>query len=661
VDKEELKMTSPGSPSPLGLSKTRTGWNIALFSHRATQVTIGLFYPNSQEPYRTIPLTQSADIWHIGLENIPPETLYAFQCEGPWNESVGDLFDPTKWLADPFAKALDTSPIWNKPHSFPPVRAPFLKPNPFDWQDTPRPNIPKSDLIIYEMHVRGFTADPSSKSSAPGTYRALIEQIPYFKKLGVNAIELMPIFEFDERHNKTLDPDTQAPLPNYWGYNSISFFAPKRNFSHNTKFGGPIDEFKELVRELHKTGIEVILDVVYNHTGEGKEHDYAISWRGIDNRTYYLIDRSGHYRDFTGCGNTVNANNPAVRFLILESLRYWVEEMQVDGFRFDLASILTRGPDTHPMDHPPLIESISKDPILSKVKLIAESWDAAGLYQLGTFPKWGPWSEWNGRYRDIVRRFLKGTCGKAGRFAAALSGSDFLYASSHTPLSSINFVTAHDGFSLRDLVTYQAKHNWANGEKNKDGTDQNDNWNCGFEGPTTLSDIQALRDRQMRNYLLALFLSQGIPMLLMGDEYGHTRNGNNNPYVQDNSLNWFLWDELKSNTPIFNFVSSLIQFRKNYPELRLNRFLTPEDIQWHGREPHQPDWSPSSRLIAYTTHSLYITFNAHFEPATITLPAPCHLIVNTADEWSSHHFKTPGPALPTTLTLAPYSALVAKL
>lgn len=642
-----------GTPSPLGLSKTKRGWNLAVYSSRATQVSVGIFHPDNPAPHAIFPMTRSADIWHIEMANIPENDLYAYRVEGIRDEAIGDLFNSSIWLADPFAKILDTPHLWNHPASFPPVRAPFYIPKPFDWQGTKPPSLSKQDLVIYEMHVRGFTADPASGSKQCGTYRGIIEKIPYLKKLGVNAIELMPMFEFDENraHKGHL---------NYWGYNSISFFAPKRNFSSNHKTDGAIQEFKELVRELHRNGIEIILDVVYNHTAEGKEFEPTLCWRGIDNRTYYFVDRHGRYQNYSGCFNTFNANHPAVRYQILESMRYWVEEMRVDGFRFDLASILTRGPDSHPMENPPLIESISHDPVLSRVKLIAEAWDAAGLYQVGTFPKWGPWSEWNGHYRDIIRKFIKGTAGKAGAFASALCGSEPIYGHSKTPLSSVNFITAHDGYTMRDLVSYEQKHNWENGEQNRDGNDTNDSWNCGVEGETANPEIISLRERQMRNFFLALFLSQGIPMLLMGDEYGHTRKGNNNPYVQDNELNWFLWSEQEKSS-IFPFVADLISFRKNHPELRRERFLTDQDIRWHGEKPGHADWSDHSKLVAFNTHSLYVAFNSNNHSVSLELPfSDYHLIVDSKDGWDRQYFKTNGPKIGPSIELIPYSAIIAK-
>jgi isoamylase len=620
-----------GSPEPLGFSIRGNVANFALFSSHATKVTLGLF-DASDNPIKEIPLNRTVDIWHIGITDLPPGLEYAYRCEGPKEL----LYNPTEWLIDPYAKI-----VRNK-------RALACLPAPFDWQSDRPPKIPRSDLIIYEMHVRGFTRHPSSGVAHPGTYLGIIEKIPYLKKLGVNAIELMPIFGFDHTYCKDINPKTKQKLVNYWGYSPLHYFSPMNWYASKDAVG----EFKTLVREMHKNGIEVILDVVYNHTGEEDNTEYYAHFRGIDNSVYYMVDKSGKYLNYTGCGNTVNANHPVVQKLILDSLRYWIEEMHVDGFRFDLASILTRDPTGKPIDHPPILDAIKKDPVISKVKLIAEAWDATGLYQLGYFPKWGPWSEWNGRYRDIVRRFIKGTDAKVGVFANVISGSEMIYCSSKSPLSSINFITAHDGFTLRDLVTYQNKHNFDNGENNCDGNNQNDNWNCGHEGPTSDPAINALRERQMRNFLLALFLSQGIPMLLMGDEIGHTRHGNNNPYVQDNEINWYLWD--KQDPKILQFTSSLIAFRLSQPQLRHTKFLTDAEVDWF------TNWDPHSRLVAYRLKgppALYIAFNANFEPATITLPpGNWRTLVNTSEDWVFHKS---GPPL-SSIELTPYSAILAQ-
>jgi len=617
---------SQGVPEPLGLSIEGEQANFALFSSHATQVTLGLFWDNET---KEIPLNRTGDIWHVAVSDIPKNCSYAYRCVGP----VEQLYNPEIWLADPYAKI---------PLDF--TKTKVELPNEFDSEGTNPPNIALQDLIIYETHVRGFTMDPSSQVTHPGTYLGFIEKIPHLKKLGINAVEFLPIFEFDETHVGS------KPFVNYWGYNTTHFFAPKKWYAHEN----PVNEFKTLVRELHKNGILVILDVVYNHTGEGGHKNYYINFRGIDNSVYYMTDDKGEYRDYTGCGNTFNTNHPVVQKFILDSLRYWVEEMHVDGFRFDLASIFTRDENGKPMAHPPLIEAIGKDPVLSKVKLIAEAWDAAGLYQLGCFAKWGPWSEWNGRYRDIVRRFIKGTDGKAGNFANALTGSEMIYKASKSPLASVNFITAHDGFCLKDLVTYQNKHNWENGEGNHDGSNQNDNWNCGHEGPSRNEIINAIRERQMRNFLLALFVSQGIPMLLMGDEYGHTRRGNNNPYVQDNDLNWFLWD--KQDPKIVEFVSGLIALRKEHDIFRHTHFLTEKDVEWHSA------WDEQSRFVAYLLKNapdIFIAFNAKYEAATVTFPpGNWQIVINTADDWVIHK---EGPSINKLDMMANSAILAVKL
>ena len=615
--------TNRGSPSPLGLFIQGDTANFALYSSHADQVFIGLFWDkNTCE----IPLNRTGDIWHISVKNPPKEGSYAFRCTGPKEH----LYNPNVWLADPYAKM---------PLDF--IHTKIELPPKFDWQGTQPPRIPREDLIIYEMHVRGFTKDSSSHVYHPGTYLGMIEKIPYLKKLGVNAVELLPIFEFDECYLH------KPPHINYWGYNPTHYFAPKKKYAATSD---PATEFKTLVREIHKNGIEVILDVVYNHTGEGKIKDYYVNLRGIDNSVYYQIDEKGHYRDFARCGNTLNTAHPTVTQFIIDSLRYWVEEMHVDGFRFDLASIFTRGLDGHPMDHAPVIHAIHQDPILNKVKLIAEPWDADGLHQLAWFAKRGPWSEWNDKYRDIVRKFIKGTDGKVNFFANVICGSEMIYGATETPLSSLNYITAHDGYSLRDLVTYQHKYNYENGENNQDGSNHNESWNCGVEGPSEDPSINALRERQMRNFLLTLFTSQGIPMILMGDEYGHTRNGNNNPYVQDNEINWFLWNHQKSK--MVEFVSSLIAFRKNHPQLKHTRFLTDEDVDWY------TNWDHDSRLVAFCLKNsppLYIAFNANYESATLTLPSGrWQLVVNTAEDWQFH---THGPQIHS-IELLPYSALL---
>jgi isoamylase/glycogen operon protein len=621
--------------------------NFAVFSDSAKEVFICLFSPE-----RAIPLKRGENgVWSVAISGLGEGATYAYRIEG-------------RLLSDPYTLVpYSNDYTWGDFLKTP--RGPFLsrveKNQPFDWEGVSSPGIPLADLVIYEMHVRGFTMDPTSKATSPGTYAGIIEKIPYLKKLGINAVELMPIFEFDETNSRAIDPATGRRLPNYWGYHPISFFLPMSRYAKKPE--DAVREFKTMVRELHRAGIEVFLDVVYNHTGEDQDH--ILSFAGIDKASYYLLDPKGRHLDYTGCGNTFQANSAAGMRVILDSLHYFVKELHIDGFRFDLAAALTRGNDGEPLGDAPFLQAIAKDPVLQSTKLIAEPWDAAGLYELGQFPRWGHWSSWNGHFRDHVRRFMKGTTNEAGTFATAICGSQPCYSGPHSPLSSINFVTAHDGFTLRDLVSYQDKHNLGNGENNRDGSNNNESWNCGAEGPTTDPQILELRERQMRNFFLALFLSQGIPMMFMGDEIGHTRKGNNNGYPQDNEINWFSWKTCDAHQAMFQFVSSLIAFRKSHSQLRRSTFLTSKDIDWHGSMPFQPDWSPASRLVAYTlkgSEPLYIAFHAGYENRTLTLPPnrKWHQVVNTAEGWDQHHFDRPGKILSPTVEMIPYSTLVAS-
>lgn len=648
------RVISNGKASPLGLSIQEGKYNFSIFAEHAEKVLLGLFLPDGGPLIEEYPLCRTGSIWHIAVEGIDPLVTYAFRAKGPHDQ--GNLYDEKKWLADPYAKSIESPRVWNKAASKEPYVRAFLAAQsaPFDWQDVKAPLIPDEELIIYEMHVRGFTQHPSSGVSHPGTFLGLIEKIPYLKQLGINAIELMPLFEFDETHCKNLHPTTGQRLPNYWGYNSLHFFVPMRRFATSD----PCAEFKTMVRELHRNGILVFLDVVYNHTGEGSEKDYYVHFRGLDNSVYYQVLEHGAYRDNTGCGHNVNANHPQVQTFIMDSLRYWAQEMHVDGFRFDLCAALIRNTEGKPMEHSPLIDAITKDPILSKKRLIAEAWDASGLYLLGEFAKRKTWLEWNGKYRDHVRCFIKGTDGSAGLFADALCGSESIYGASHTPLSSINFITSHDGYSLRDLVTYNQKHNLENGEHNRDGSNHNDSWNCGIEGPCDQHAIQELREKQMRNFFLALLLSQGLPMLLMGDEYGHTRNGNNNPYVQDNDINWFIWE--KSKEDMLSFLSALIIFRKKHRCFHREKFLQDKDITWHGHKPHEPDWHKSSRFIAYTIDQFYVAFNAHYHSASVELPpGSWRGVIDTQLSWSKQPLvQKANPKTPQHIIMQPHSALL---
>ena len=479
----------------------------------------------------------------------------------------------------------------------------------FDWEGDSPLEIKDEDLVIYEMHVRSFTQSETSGVKFRGTYAGIVEKIPYLKKLGINAVELMPVFEFDEFENSRIHPDTGERLYNYWGYSTVAFFAPKAGFASTGKFGMQVDEFKQLVKELHRANIEVILDVVFNHTAEGNEYGPSISFKGLDNKIYYMLTPEGYYYNFSGTGNTLNCNNPVVRNLVLDCLRYWASEYHIDGFRFDLASILGRDPWGAPLNNPPLLESLAFDPILSSCKLIAEAWDAGGLYQVGTFPAFGRWSEWNGKYRDTARRYLKGDEGQVGELAQRIQGSPDLYQwNGRSQATSINFITCHDGFTLADLVSFDQKHNEANGEFNRDGGDDNHSWNCGAEGWTDNPEILELRRKQAMNALGLLMTSRGTPMLLMGDEFGRSQHGNNNAYCIDSPVSWVDWNLLKSNENLFNFAQALIAFRHQHPCLRVNRFdhggsdVFPS-CSFHGTKPWNVDWSSESRQLGWMMSS----------------------------------------------------------
>ncbi len=664
--------TQKGSPSPLGTSQKGGGVNFALYSEHATKVTLCLFKEEEHEPFVEIDLNKTEKVWHILVLNLPEKIDYGYRIDGP--KTPGQMFNPGIIVSDPYARALSTCHKWGEGYNLahpPPPRGRLVFDKPFDWEGVKHPRIPMEKMIIYEMHVRGFTFDSSSHAHHPGSFLGVIEKIPYLKELGVNVVELLPIFEFNECENPRKNPLTQEPLSNFWGYSTVNFFCPMNRYATEAGWSQAALEFKQMVKELHRNGIEVILDVVYNHTAEGNENGPYFSFRGIDNANYYILTPDFHYANYTGCGNTFNCNHPVTRELILDSLRYWASEMGVDGFRFDLASIFTRDPTGAPIPNPPVIVTINSDPILKESKLIAEAWDAAGLYQVGSFPGEGRWAEWNGVYRDAVRRFIKGTMGESGNFANALCGSQNLYGKDRNPYHSINFVTAHDGYTLRDLVSYQEKHNESNGENNSDGANNNESWNCGQEGETKKQEILQLRARQMRNFYTALLLSLGTPMLFMGDEYGHTRFGNNNGWCHDDKLNWFLWDELKKHKEFFRFVSQLIHFRRKETLLHRIEFLTNEDIDWHGHMPFKANWDHLSRFVAYTLkgpkYSLYIAFNADYQPVHITLPPPpahqnWYRVLDTSLPSPLDFVENPSsqPNLKYIYNMPSYSAIVAK-
>lgn len=624
-----------GRASPLGVSKLNEGLNFSLFSEHASGVTLCLFTPGSQHSFLEIPLdphqNRTGNIWHILVIGLPETPLeYGYRLQGP-TEDPKLKYDPKKILSDPYAKGLATSCQWGHKGWDEDVNIPrgrILLSTPFNWEKERFPKIPHEELIIYEMQVRSFTQESSSKVKHPGTFLGVIEKIPYLKSLGINAVELMPIFEFDECEIKQKNPKTGSILKNVWGYSTINFFAPMNRFGSSDAWTSAMDDFRTLVKELHKNGIEVILDVVYNHTAEGNESGPYFSFKGIDNEVYYMLNPKGEYYNFSGTGNTFNCNHPVVSQLIVDSLRYWVDVMHVDGFRFDLASILTRAENGAPLAAPPVIEAILNDPILADVKLIAEAWDAGGLYQVGSFPSGGRWHEWNGKYRDAVRKFMKGTDGLSGEFSQAISGSQHIYGHDRLPYHSINFVTAHDGYSLKDLVSYMEKHNLENGEDNRDGANDNESWNCGAEAETSNRKIIQLREQQMRNFHACLMLSIGTPMILMGDEYGHTRLGNNNTWCQDNALNWFQWDLIEKNKGFFRFFCLMIAFRKNHSLLKRRTYLTDQDVDWHGYVPLKANWGHENRFVAYTLKNhetqedLYVAFNAQHIPAHIQIPSP---------------------------------------
>ena len=636
-----------GRPQPFGATIVPGGINFSVFSRHAISCTLVLFRKGEQRPFVEIPYPDAfriGNVWAMIVFGLDSEDVeYGFRMDGPYRPHAGHRFNRHNILLDPYARAIGGRGQWGAPESDRdpmPFRGRVLIDD-FDWQNDRQLEIPAEDLIIYEMHVRGFTRHHSSGVKFPGTFAAIREKIPYLLELGVNAVELMPIQEFDEHENDFFNPFTGEQLTNYWGYSTVGFFAPKAAYAATGHLGMEADELKALVKLLHRNGIELILDVVFNHTAEGNDKGPTISYRGLDNKTYYMLRPDGSYQNFSGTGNTLNCNNPVVRTLVLDALRYWVSEYHIDGFRFDLASILGRDAEGHPLANPPLLELLAHDPVLGRTKLIAEAWDAGGLYQVGTFPAYGRWAEWNGRYRDALRRFLKGDAGLAGEMANMVKGSPHMYLE-RGPTASVNFITCHDGFTLNDLVSYSEKHNLANGEDNRDGANDNYSWNWGHEGPTDDPAILALRGRLMRNAIAILMVCQGVPMIHMGDEMAHTKYGNNNTYAQDNELSWIDWGLLQENADLYRFFCHSIAFRKAHPALRRRYHLHERDmidsgypdISWHGLREGKPDWSPHSRTLAFMLCGLhavlmpgrtaddyiYVAMNMHWEPHHFELP-----------------------------------------
>ncbi len=645
--------TAPGHPLPLGATIRPEGVNFAIFSRHAERVFLLLFRSGQEEPVAEIPLQETSnrtgDIWHILLPDLDPDLRYGYRLGGPHDpKGEGHFFQEEKILIDPYAKALTGSSDWGKlycrtglclPISSFQRRGCIIDDN-FDWEGDRPLNIPLRETIIYELHVRGFTRHNTSGVAHPGTYQGLVEKIPYLKKLGVTAVELLPVTEFNELETINTNPLTGEKLKNFWGYSPISFSAPKASYAVNGRNGNQVREFKEMVKALHRAGIEVILDVVFNHTAEGGADGPVISFRGLDNVIYYLLDpKTRDYLNYSGCGNTVNCNHPLVRHLILDCLRYWVMEMHVDGFRFDLASILGRDQQGNVLSNPPMVEKIAEDPILAHTKIIAEAWDAAGLYQVGSFSTNRRWAEWNGRFRDDVRRFLCGQENSVADLATRISGSADLYQDNgRRPSNSINFVTSHDGFTLFDLVSYNGKHNEANGEGNRDGDNNNLSWNSGCEGPSDDAAVNRLRMRRIRTFATILLLSQGVPMLVAGDEFGRSQQGNNNAYCQDNELSWLDWELAKKNRELLRFFTLLIALRKNHPVFRRRDFFpAPQpgqdpEIEWQSTQPGRQDWSPACRTLGFLLHGssqgrrldddFFIMLNGSHEVSHFTLPPP---------------------------------------
>jgi glycogen operon protein len=647
VEPATLKyQVEPGRTHPLGSTPNKEGVNFSIFSKNATSVELLLFDKHDDpEPIQIIQLNpkinQTFFFWHVFVRGLKHGAAYAYRIDGPQNlHGAGHRFNKNKVLIDPYAKS-NSDALWNridalgtKDNLATSMRSVVIDISDYDWEDDSPLRRPMSETIIYEVHVGGFTKSPSSGCKHTGTFSGIIDKIPYLQELGITAVELLPIFDFDEK--ETFREVDGKPLTDYWGYNPHSFFAPEVSYCTAPEERSPIREFRDMVKALHKAGIEVILDVVFNHTNEGNHEGPTINFKGIDNSIYYHLvpfDKQ-YYMDYSGCGNTVNCNHPMVDKLIVECLEFWVKEMHVDGFRFDEASILVRDQDGTPMSQPPVIWHIETSETLSDTKLIAEAWDAAGLYQIGYYPGYRC-AEWNGLFRDDIRRFVKGEPGVVEAVASRIAGSADLYESSgHLPINSVNFITCHDGFTLNDLVSYNEKHNEANGENNRDGINDNLSWNCGEEGETDNPEIDALRRRQIKNFATILLLSQGIPMILAGDEVRRTQKGNNNPYCQNNEISWFDWDLVEKNSDILRFFKLMIAFRKRYGNLCRRGFFNGEvnerglvDISWHGCKLFSPGWhDPNSKVLAYTLGGfegetdIHVMLNMHWEALDFEIP-----------------------------------------
>jgi isoamylase len=630
-----------GRSSPLGATPGGGGGvNFSVFSRGATGVEL-LFFDRKDDarPARVIPIDPSSNrtyhYWHVFVPDVRAGQIYGYRVDGPSDPAKGMRFDPGKVLLDPYGRGVMVPKNYTRSaaheegdNAGSAMKSVVVDSSAYDWEGDKPLKRPSSQTIVYEMHVAGFTRHPNSgvAEGRRGTFAGLIEKIPYLQHLGITAVELLPVFQFDAQ-------DCPPGRVNYWGYAPVSFFSPHQSFSSRQDPLGPVDEFRDMVKALHRAGIEVILDVVFNHTAEGDHRGPTLCFRGLDNNLYYILEQDrSYYSNFTGCGNTLNANNPIVRRMIVDSLRYWVEEMHVDGFRFDLASILTRDASGHVLANPPVLWDIESDPFLAGTKMIAEAWDAAGLYQVGGFVG-DSWKEWNGRFRDDARSFFRGEDGSVARFADRLIGSPEIYGhEEREPEQSVNFVTCHDGFTVNDLVSYDQKHNEANGENNRDGADDNRSWNCGAEGSTDDPQVEKLRNRQVKNFLTVTMLSLGMPMILMGDEVRRTQRGNNNAYCQDNEISWFDWTLVAKHADVHRFVTLLNARRLLRDEeherrrVSLNQLLRQAKSAWHGVKLNQPDWSPSSRSVAFTAEIqkenlvFHLILNAYWEALDFELP-----------------------------------------
>lgn len=628
----------PGFFRMYGACVASNGVSFTINSHGATRCTLLLFKPQAPKPYARIPFPDSyriGDTYSMLVFDIKPDEFeYAFSFDGPYEPAKGLLFNEENVLLDPYSRAVTGQRKWGeKPEGGKDFeyRARVVKSS-FDWGNIKQLEQPFEDLVIYETHVRGYTKDKSSGVSAPGTFAGLKDKIPYLKDLGINAVELMPIFEFDEMESARVVDGVQ--LYNYWGYNTVSFFAPNTSYAFNEEHNHEGDELKSLIKALKENGIEVILDVVFNHTAEGNEMGPCFSFKGIDNNVYYMLTPDAHYYNFSGCGNVMNCNHPVVRSFIIDCLRHWAIEYRVDGFRFDLASILGRDQNGAPMANPPILESLAFDPVLGKMKLIAEAWDAGGLYQVGSFPSWNRWAEWNGRYRDDMRSFLKGDDGMAGNAITRITGSRDLYSpESRGHKASVNFMTCHDGFTLYDLYSYNEKHNEKNGWNNTDGDNNGHSWNCGVEGETDDPNVNGLRRRLIKNAFAALLCSRGPAMFFAGDEFCNTQFGNNNAYCQDNIISWLDWSRLEKFKEIHDFVRHMIQFRKEHPILR--KMTKPSSCQFpeisvHNGTPFNASTDYKTKLIGimYAGRNeedteddiVFYCMNAYWEPLVMQLP-----------------------------------------